>query len=102
MLRLLPFIAQCNFYASVYSLNTLLGYIENLKNLEIRPRDSHNTNQKTVCGISDFHNLSTTVASDVTHIRKISMSNLIRKTRKQTTVISKIPYTDLENITSPV
>lgn len=39
MLRLLPLIAQCGFYASVYSLNILLGYIENLKALKLDPEN---------------------------------------------------------------
>ena len=36
------------------------------------------------------------MASDVTHIRKILMSKLDRKTRKQMTEISKIPFIDLK------
>ena len=44
-----------------------------------RPEDSHSTKQKTMWGISDFHNISTTMASDVTHICKILMSKLDRK-----------------------
>ena len=38
MLRLLPLIAQCSFYARVSSLNILLRYIENLKALELDPK----------------------------------------------------------------
>ena len=38
MLRLLPLIAQCSFYASVSSLNIFLRYIENLKALELDPK----------------------------------------------------------------
>ena len=36
------------------------------------------------------------MASDVTHISKILMSKLDRKTRKQMTEISKIPFIDLK------
>lgn len=43
-------------------------------------------------GISDFHNWSTTIASDVTHLSKILTSELNRKTRKETNKLSKIPY----------
>ena len=35
MLKLLPLIAQCSFYASISSLNILLGFIENLKALKL-------------------------------------------------------------------
>ena len=72
MLKLLPLIAQCIFHASVPSFNTLL------KSLDIRPKDSHNTNQKTIAYIS-----------------KILMSKLDKKTTKQMTVIFKIGYTEM-------
>ena len=93
MLRLLPLIAQCSFYACVF-FKHIIGIYGKLKSLEIRPEDFHNTNQKTAWGFSDFHYLSTTMASDVTHIGK--MGKLDRKTRKQVKVISKICYTDLK------
>ena len=67
MLKLLPLIAQCSFHVSVPSFNTLL------KSLDIGPKDSHNTNQKTIA-----------------HISKILMSKLDRKTTKQITVMFKI------------
>ena len=67
MLKLLPLIVQCSFHVSVPSFNTLL------KSLDIGPKDSHNTNQKTIA-----------------HISKILMSKLDRKTTKQITVMFKI------------
>ena len=83
MLRLLPLTAQCSFHASVSSLNILLGYIENLKALKLDPKTLTYINQKTVWGISDFHNLSITMASDVTHnICKILMSKTWQKNQK--------------------
>ena len=63
MLKLLPLIAQCSFHVSVPSFNTLLN------SLDIVPKDSHNTNQKTI-----------------EYISKILMSKLDRKTTKQMTV----------------
>ena len=72
MLRLLPLIVQCSFHVSVPSFNTLLN------SLDIGPKDSHNTNQKTLAYIS-----------------KILMSKVDRKTTKQMTVIFKIGYKEL-------
>ena len=82
MLRLLPLIVQCGFHASLYSLNILLGYIENLKALKLDPK-TLTIPTKTLC--EGFHNLSIAMASDVTHI---ICKILMRKTRKETTVIS--------------
>ena len=49
MLRLLPLIVQCGFHASLYSLNILLGYIENLKALKLDQKTlTIPMNQKTV------------------------------------------------------
>ena len=79
MLRLLPLMAKCGFHASLYSLNILLGYIENLKSLEIRPTIT----TKKLC--EGFYNLSIVMASDATHI---TCKILMRKTREETTVIS--------------
>ena len=85
MLRLMPLIVQCGFHVSVSSLNMLLGNIENLKALKLDPK-THNTNQKKLC--EEFL-IFIIMASDVTHIIcKILMSNLDRKTRKETTVVS--------------
>ena len=88
MLRLLPLIA-----VFVSFLNILLGHIAN-EILEIRPRLSFNQTKNHI-GISNFHNLSTAMASDVPHISKIWMSKPDRKTREQMTVILKICYTEL-------
>ena len=82
MLRLLPLIAQCGFHASLYSLNILLGYIENLKALKLDPKTLTILTEKLCEG---FHNLSITLTSDVT---LIVCEFLMRKTRKETTVIS--------------
>ena len=69
----MQFLCKCVFFKHI------IGVYWKLDSLEIRPEDSHNTNQKSVWGISDFHNLSITVASDVTHNRKTLMSKLDRK-----------------------
>ena len=73
----------------------LLGYIENLKALKLDLK-TQPKNQKTVLGISNFHNFPTAMASDGTCISEVLMSKLDRKTRKQMTLISKIPFTDLK------
>ena len=80
MLRLLPLIVQCGFHASLYSLNILLGYIENLKALKLDPK-TLTTPTKKLCEGS--YNLSIVMASDVIHI---ICKILMRKTRKKTNV----------------
>ena len=67
MLRLLPLSAQCSFHASVSSFKILLGYIENSQALNQR---LSRYQPKTIWGISNFDNVSTAMASDVTHISK--------------------------------
>ena len=90
----MQFLCKCVFFKHI------IGVYRKLRSLQIRPRDPHNTNQKTMWGISHFHNLFTAMASDVTHISKILMSELDRKTRKQMTVIFKIPFTNLKTYPS--
>ena len=69
----MKFLCKCVFFKHI------IGIYGKLNSFEVRPEDSHSTKQKTMWGISDFHNLSTTMASDVTHICKILMSKLDRK-----------------------
>ena len=57
-------IALYGFHVSMYSLNILLGYIENLKALKLDPKTLTIPTKKLCKG---FHNLSITMASDVTH-----------------------------------
>ena len=82
MLRLKPVMAQCGFHASLYSLNILLGYIENLKALKLDPKTLTIPTKKLCEG---FHNLSIALASDATHI---ICKILMRKAREETAVIS--------------
>ena len=49
MLRLLPLIVQCGFHASLYSLNILLEYIENLKALKLDPKTLTIPTKKKMC-----------------------------------------------------
>ena len=60
----LQFIAQYGFHASMYSLNILLGHIENLKALKLDPKTLTIPTKKLCKG---FHNLSIAMASDVTN-----------------------------------
>ena len=77
MLRLLPLIVQCGFHASLYSLNILLGYIENLKALKLDPKTLTIPTKKLCEG---FYNLSIIMASDVIHI---NCKNFDEKNQKE-------------------
>ena len=89
------FAFHCTMYFSCKCVffKNIIGVYWKLKSLNKTPRLS---NQKRVWGTSNFQNLPTAMTLDVTHISKILMSKLDRKTRKQMTVIFKIPYTDLK------
>ena len=75
------FSCKCVFFT--HSIEAVVCW--KLKSLEIRPKDSHNNNQKNVWGISDFHNLSITMASDVTHIITVKFwwTNLTEKPERK-------------------
>ena len=106
LLKLLAFIGRPSFYTSVPSFHILSRYIENLKALKLHLRTLTTQTKKKVRGIYNFYNLSIAMASNVTHIYFavqvnvhniiILMSKLERKTGKQMTEISKIPYIDMK------
>ena len=81
---LLSLIAQCSFYASVSSLNILLGYIENLTVLKLDLKTLTIPTRNLCEGFLIFTiNLPLTIAFDVTHLGKIMTSKLDRKPERK-------------------
>ena len=96
MLGLLPLIEQCSFYARVSSLNIFLGY-EKSKALKLDPKTLTIPTKKPceeflIFIIYIYHK----GLRCNTHQENFDEQTKDRKTRKQMTEISKIPFIDLK------